>query len=237
MTSSYSEVERISECLGIDTTGQDIGRTNVWENIRSEAADARCKDTTITEYYTNLSAGNRIRRYNYESDAKASADVFGFSGFRVQVWQVGVGLLKERQVKRAAKVAADDFRSKVCVNKHEALRTMGKHVIALATTGASRQDRTQIGQVRRKNVGRCGRCIGSAGQSVGFHRKREHRVCIGLASGLADKHQIERLNTGSVRARVLQQLPNAVVINAANAVTQWVKKEEGQLFLKDALVF
>ncbi|KAG2037788.1 DUF254-domain-containing protein [Suillus americanus] len=33
------------------------------------------------------------------------------------------------------------------------------------------------------------------------------------------------------------RLPKAAVINAANAVTRWVKKEEGQLFLRDAPVF
>ncbi|KAG1802437.1 hypothetical protein EV424DRAFT_1351735 [Suillus variegatus] len=68
-----------------------------------------------------------------------------------------------------AKVAADDFGSEVHVNKHEALRTMGKHVIALATTGASRQDRTRIGQVCGKNIGRRGRCIGAAGDCPHFY--------------------------------------------------------------------
>ncbi|KAF9241172.1 trafficking protein Mon1-domain-containing protein [Melanogaster broomeanus] len=33
------------------------------------------------------------------------------------------------------------------------------------------------------------------------------------------------------------RLPKTAVINAANAVTRWVKKEEGQLFLRDAPVF
>ncbi|KAG1745888.1 DUF254-domain-containing protein [Suillus paluster] len=33
------------------------------------------------------------------------------------------------------------------------------------------------------------------------------------------------------------RLPKSAVINAANAVTRWVKKEEGQLFLRDAPVF
>jgi hypothetical protein len=33
------------------------------------------------------------------------------------------------------------------------------------------------------------------------------------------------------------RLPKAAVINAANAVTRWVKKEESQLFLRDAPVF
>lgn len=33
------------------------------------------------------------------------------------------------------------------------------------------------------------------------------------------------------------RLPKAAVINAANAVTRWVKKQEGQLFLRDAPVF
>ena len=33
------------------------------------------------------------------------------------------------------------------------------------------------------------------------------------------------------------RLPKAAVINAANAVARWVKKEEASLFLKDAPVF
>jgi hypothetical protein len=33
------------------------------------------------------------------------------------------------------------------------------------------------------------------------------------------------------------RLPKSAVIGAANAVTRWVKKEEGRLFLKDAPVF
>lgn len=33
------------------------------------------------------------------------------------------------------------------------------------------------------------------------------------------------------------RLPKSAVIGAANAVSRWVKKEEGRLFLKDAPVF
>ncbi|KAG1810368.1 uncharacterized protein HD556DRAFT_1302683 [Suillus plorans] len=55
-----------------------------------------------------------------------------------------------------AKVAAEYFRSKVHVNKHEALRTMGKHVIVLAATGASKTgwdtDRTSVQENIRSAV-------------------------------------------------------------------------------------
>jgi hypothetical protein len=33
------------------------------------------------------------------------------------------------------------------------------------------------------------------------------------------------------------RLPKSAAIGAANAVTRWIKKEEGRLFLKDAPVF
>lgn len=33
------------------------------------------------------------------------------------------------------------------------------------------------------------------------------------------------------------RMPKTAIVNAANAVARWVKKEEGRLFLKDAPVF
>ncbi|KAG1784520.1 uncharacterized protein HD556DRAFT_1314997 [Suillus plorans] len=75
----------------------------------------------------------------------------GFSGLR-RIMTTNVGKASG-QSNIYAKVAADDFGSEVHVNKHEALRTMGKHVIALATTGASKTgwdtDRTSA----RENIG------------------------------------------------------------------------------------
>ncbi|KAG1792278.1 uncharacterized protein HD556DRAFT_1309355 [Suillus plorans] len=51
-----------------------------------------------------------------------------------------------------AKVVAEYFGSEVHVNKHEALRTMGKHVIALATIGASKTGRDTDRTSARENI-------------------------------------------------------------------------------------
>ncbi|KAG1788455.1 uncharacterized protein HD556DRAFT_1312043 [Suillus plorans] len=75
------------------------------------------------------------------------------------------------------KVAVEYFGSKVHVNKHEALRTMGKHVIVLATIGASKTGQDTDRTSARENIGSNAR--ETSGPSV-------------KASGPMPKRRIER---------------------------------------------
>ncbi|KAG1788450.1 uncharacterized protein HD556DRAFT_1312040 [Suillus plorans] len=108
------------------------------------------------------SAGNKVRRYNHESNAKASGPMFfgfsglagfgcGFSGLR-RIMTTNVGKASG-QSNIYVKVVVEYFRSKVHVNKHEALRTMGKHVIALAMTGASKTGQDTDRTSAQENIG------------------------------------------------------------------------------------